>query len=244
MKHIMTALALVAATASNAADFGTAEGKETGRKYITFQGPVLRGDVEKLKNFALLHPEHNWIAMSSPGGLANVGYQLGQTISELGLSVYVPYGGACVSACYIAFLGGKNYDIDGVLAAHNAYLKDGGMDETGGTPDINQTIVYGQQLGAYDAFYHLANGFNFTLPYMIAQHTDKDTFVAFTDQEDLNAFYARNDEDKIGDYLRADMVNVGPEWVEKHVVTAQELAQLAIDSYANKFPDALDPRKE
>ena len=86
------------------------------------------------------NPDHNWIALRSPGGLAEEGYLLSDTISQLGLNTYVGYGSACVSACYTAFLGGTEYDIDGVIAAHNSWISDTG------DISVNEAINFGQQV--------------------------------------------------------------------------------------------------
>ena len=218
-----------------AADFGITHGQETGRTYITITGAIEPGDALKLQMMATMTPSAKWVALSSPGGLAQAGYKLSYAISTLELNTYVGYGSACVSACYIAFLGGKEYDIDGVLAAHNAWLKD--------TNDltVNQGINQGQSLGAYDTYFHLANGFNFTLPYAISSFTDKDTFVAFTDESELMKFFVRSEADKIVDYLQSDEPTA--EWMETHVVESEDLAALSMIKWDAKFPDHFDPRK-
>ena len=218
-----------------AADFSIEHGMETGRTYIGISGPIMPDDALKLKVYAAMNPTAEWVALSSPGGLANAGYALSQAISNLELNTYVGYGSACVSACYIAFLGGKEYDIDGVLAAHNAWIKDTG-DFT-----VNQGINQGQALGAYDTYFHLANGFNFTLPYMIAIHTDKDTFVAFTDEAELMSFFSRNEEDKIVTYLK--QLPIDNAWVEKYVVESADLVEMAMARFNRERPDHFDPRK-
>ena len=222
---------------ATAADFSIAHGQETGRTYIGITGAIEPGDALKLRAYAAMNPTAEWVALSSPGGLANAGYKLGYMISKLELNTYVGFGSACVSACYIAFLGGKDYDIDGVLAAHNAWIKDTG-DFT-----VNQGINQGQALGAYDTYYHLANGFNFALPYMITAYTDKNTFVAFTDEKELNAFFVRDAVDKIVSYLDSTVGNTDENWVEKHVVKSADLAALSMIKWNAKFPDHFDPRK-
>ena len=109
-----------------------------------------------------------------------------------------------------------------------------------GTPGINETLIHGQQLGVYDTYYHLANGFSLKLPYTISKHTDKDTFIAFTDVDDLMDFYVRNEEDKINQYLSGRVID--DEWVEKHV--RDDIFELAKINMDRDLPDLTDPRKE
>ncbi len=216
IKRILTVAALILLPmAAQSASLGIVEGKQTGRTYITITGNIDGSEIGQLKMMKKLNPKAEWVAFNSPGGLARAGYELGNTISRLGLNTYVGYGQACVSACYIAFLGGAEYDVDGVLAAHNAWLPDTG-DIT-----VNKGMQLGQQIASYDMIYHLLHGFNASLAYAIAINTDKDTYVTFTDEKDLMEFFARSERDVIQDYLSAK--DIGKEWKKKHVTETKDI---------------------
>ena len=237
MKQLLLSVAIaLTGVAASAGEFSTTIGERTGRHYITFDGPVEQGDVIKLQETAMANPDATWISLRSPGGLAEEGYALSSMISDLGLNTYVGYGSACVSACYTAFLGGAEYDIDGVLAAHNSWISDTG-DVT-----VNDAINFGQQAGSRDSWFHAANGFNLTLSNIITHFTDKDTFLTFTNEADLLKFFARNEEDKIGSYLQG--IEVSEDWISNHVVEGEDLAGLALINLNNDYPDRLDPRKD
>ena len=224
----MTTLMLLISATAQAAEFGTAVGPTTGRAYITYTGPVEFGDADKLKQTIMDNPGIQWLSLDSPGGVASEGYELASVISDAGLNVYVGYGTFCVSACYTAFLGGKNYEVKGVLAAHNAWTQQIPADTT-----VNQVLVEGQRLGSYNVIHHLANGFNVSLPFAISNYTDKDTFIAFTHEDQLNQFFARDEEDNIVGYL----VNAGVDeaWVKKHVT--DDLASLALERWMIDYPE-------
>ena len=108
LKHIIAGLMLAIPTITTAAEFGTVTGFETGRKYITLTGDIKPGDSRQLYMFALLNQDATHVAFHSPGGVATEGYEIGRVMSQLGLSSYVGYGQSCISACYPAFLGGKD----------------------------------------------------------------------------------------------------------------------------------------
>ena len=231
---LLSAVIALTGVAASAGEFGITHGAQSGREYITFDGGVEAGDADKLRMFAEMNPNATWIALSSPGGLAYEGYALSQAISDLGLNTYVGYGSACVSACYTAFIGGSEYDIDGVIAAHNSWVM-GGADIT-----INEALSSGQASGAYDTYIHAANGFNLTLPLAITHLTDKDTFVTFTHEDELLEFFARSEEDNVQDYLQT--FDLTEEWIADHVTEGSDLRAKALLNLDNDRPDALDPR--
>ena len=235
MKHLLTGLLMLASTAASAATFGTAEGYETGRKYITIDGPIEAGDAGRLLFHIIMNPEATWVSMSSPGGLANEGYELGNVISENGLNTYVPLGSACLSACYTAFLGGYEYDIDGVVAAHNAWL-----DVADASASINDYVKTGQQLGAYDMLWHLANGFSAGLAYTISLNTSPDVFIGFTHEDDLMESFSRTEGDNVNNYLDGSLYT--QKWVQDHLVTVDNFEAKLVETMDAEYPDILDPR--
>ena len=97
-----------------------------------------------------------------------------------------------MSACANAFIGGRDYIIEGVLGFHAAWLPDTSVIDT--DKKINTLFRAGQVAGVQDAFYWMANGFSIQLPYYINSRSDVDKFVAFTTLEELMIFYVRDDE--------------------------------------------------
>ena len=231
---VMLSLFGAAATAAN---FSTTIGEETGRKYIVISGAIDGTEAQQLSMYKLLNPDHNWVALNSPGGLANGGYALGNTISQLGLNTYVGYGAICLSACYTAFLGGTEYDIDGVLGAHHAWVPE---EDLGEDPNINELLSFGQSLGAYDTWYHMAHGFNFGLAYGISNYTSPNDFLIFTDVADLMQFFSRNEGPDINNYLATDPVTY--QWIGENIANGSELPQLALKNARRDHPEwFLDP---
>ena len=197
---ITAAVITLSATIASSAEFSYVESQRSDNKYIVLTGSIESGDTEKLQAFAAQHPDATHVAFNSPGGLASEGWSLGFAMSDLGLKSYVSYGHACMSACYTAFIGGTDYEIDGVLGAHVAWRQENTLSDGETASDV---LHHGQVLGSFDTFYHLAHGFNFQLPYDIVTLTSHDEFLIFTDEEQLNKYFVRDDDDKIGQYLNA-----------------------------------------
>ena len=236
MLLLVATLALAGSVNSlRAADFSFSTGFETGREYINISGMITEGDAALLDAHIKDNPQVGWVSMSSLGGLASEGYKLGTVISEHSLNTYVPYGAACLSACYIAFIGGVEYDIDGLLGAHNAWLA-----EPIDGYEHNDYIRSGQQWGTYDAAWHILNGFEIGLPYAISNNTNEETFLGWTDEEDFLKSFARTEANKIYEYLDNGLYT--REWVEDHTVTSANLEQLAMHNFNRRWPDWFDPR--
>ena len=234
IKQAIAGLMLFIPTLTTAAEFGTADGFETGRKYITLSGDIKPGDSRQLFMFALLNQDATHVAFNSPGGVAQEGYQIGNVMSQLGLSSYVGYGQSCISACYTAFLGGKDYEIDGLLAAHVAWYPEDELKEDQTVSDI---LRYGQGLGGYDAYWHMLNGFGYELQWHITNSTDEDTFITFTEEEDLMRFFQRSDDEEVSDYFTFS--NDAPTVTEAH-----DMFRLAFGKFDKRWPNRFDPRQE
>ena len=234
IKQAIAGLMLVIPTSASAAEFGTTTGFETGRKYITLTGDIKPGDSRQLYMFALLNQDATHVAFNSPGGEAQEGYQIGHIMSQLGLSSYVGFGQHCLSSCYTAFLGGTDYEIDGVLGAHVAWYPEDELEEDQTVSDI---LRYGQGLGGYDAFWHMVNGFGYELQWHIADKTDQDTFITFTDESQLMKFFKRSDDEEINDYF--SFSNDAPTVTEAH-----DMFRLAFGKFDERWPNRFDPRKE
>lgn len=139
------------------------------------------------------------VVLFSPGGLGFEGYYTGNVLSNHEIPVRVAKQTYCLSACAIAFLGGTNYQInDGILGFHKGWVMDAPW------KDQNEAFGSGQVAGDFHSYYFVANGFNFELSNKIVNKTDQNSFIVFTNEDDLNKFYVRNDdgETPIHKYLR------------------------------------------
>ena len=126
--------------------------------------------------------------LNSPGGLGFEGYQVGSILSEYQVKTRVASGTACLSACAVAFIGGQDYEVEGILGFHKGHL-------AGAEPFLNQEEAFdnGQQAGSFNLYYIMANGFSVDLGFQIDRRSSPDKFVVFTNTEDLLKFYVRDD---------------------------------------------------
>ena len=47
----------------------------------------------------------------------------------------------------------------------------------------------------------MVNGFGYELQWHITNSTDEDTFLTFTEEEDLMRFFQRSDDEEVSDYF-------------------------------------------
>ena len=71
---------------------------------------------------------------------------------------------------------------------------------------------------------------------------DKDTFVAFTHEDELMEFFVRTEENNVYDYLA--FIPIEDDWIEDHVVEGKDLLARSLLNLDNDYPDKLDPRKD
>ena len=150
---------------------------------ISFRGNFVEGVKEEFAKVLKNYPQTKIISMDSPGGLLSVGYNVGMLLSDYKLDVWVPQDKACISACALAFLGGWEYRVSGTLAFHAPWLPNY-------IGDMKLMDIYsqGQNTGAVQSYYFAANGFRAQFYKMLAQYTNRDTFMIFTNTDDLNHF--------------------------------------------------------
>ena len=169
---------------------------------MMYSGPIKENSTEVIKFFIEQYPEITEITLNSPGGVAYESFEMGAYFSERGLSTTVSPGKICLSSCAIAFMGGTDYKIDGVLGFHTAWLSLGGEVEI--TPEmLNQSYRSGQMIGSQLSYYLRVNGFHDFLTLQINSRTDKDKFLSFTHEDELNEWYVRNDNgiDELKNYV-------------------------------------------
>ena len=136
------------------------------------------------------------VVLNSPGGLGYEGFAVGNILSDYAIPTRVAKGTACLSACAIAYIGGTDYEVEGILGFHKAHL-------AGAEPFMNQEEAFdaGQLAGSYHLYYLIANGFSVSLTAHIDQRSTPNDFIVFTNTEDLLKFYVRSDDDNISNYI-------------------------------------------
>lgn len=209
----------------------TLEHKDT--KEIT-KAIHIRGDFDDnltrdVKTALEVNPEIDLVALDSPGGNANEAFALANLFSEEEIRVWVPKGRICLSACAIAFTGGYDYNVQGVLGFHNAYIPESEEDITYSA--LVGGYISGQQLGSYATGFFVSNGFSFNLQYDITSNTNPSDFLAFTSTEDFEKYYVRNDEDSTKD-------TISNYWQEPH--TDLKIWNEELTEYRNKQIEELD----
>jgi len=215
---------------------------------LSFSGTFVAGLTEHFLRALILYPDVTTVTMSSPGGSLAEGYKLGNAMSEYNLIMVVPKGKVCVSACALAFIGGWKYFIGGLLAFHSPYLPQYSPDT------IIEDIYYsGQNTGVQQMFYFAANGFRAQLYMTIAQYTDRENFMVFTNTNDLH-HYLMIDDRTYKEYLSfvpqpETIIQAGPEEFRRLVTEKnKELFNDMIGDPADKNQtnpnESLNPRKD
>jgi hypothetical protein len=85
---------------------GTAMEAKVAGDQLILSGPVINGDLGKIRDALAASPQVSTVIMrNSPGGDAPTGYRTGELIREKGLRTAV--SGYCYSSCSRMFLGGR-----------------------------------------------------------------------------------------------------------------------------------------
>jgi len=143
---------------------------------ILYDGTVQKNDVKVIRGMVEVSGIKR-ISLNSPGGVAMTGYALGYLFRELEMSVVVPKGNYCLSACATAFLGGKEKTLEGTLGFHVAWSRQKG--------EYSNGMKAGQRLGAIDAVYHFEMGYTMQMQYVVSVVTDSENFLLLS-AEDLD----------------------------------------------------------
>lgn len=178
---------------------------------VIFAGSVTSGSSQRLDDILTANPAVKRVGMVSGGGLAVEGFNIASVLSKHKITAVVPRGYFCLSACAIGFLGAADYVVLGVLGFHNMYISDEDIADL----DRLELLLQGQQFGVRTTLFFVSNGFELELPLIISYFTNPDTFVVFTNTEDLMTFFARTEEESVIDYL--DQNDLNEDWLEAHV---------------------------
>ena len=188
---LIAGLFLLAATAANAGAIQVKE-VEGQAPILHYYGGVTRGDANGLRTYSMLYQPQK-IIMTSQGGDAREGYAIASVLSQAQMTVEVPKGYMCMSACAVGFLGGGKKIINGILGFHIAYSRAEIPDGYG--------VKMGQVFGLVAAYTLIENGYNLLLARMTNDLTSPSDFLVFTTEEELEAFYVRTPYNFAYDYI-------------------------------------------
>lgn len=224
LKKFITGLvaALTLAAPAYSGEFQISE-DETVLYYL---GSVTRGDANALAQYiAYYQPEK--VIMASNGGAASEGYAIANVLSQSQMTVEIPKGYMCMSACAVGFLGGGTKIIDGILGFHIAYSK-------GDIPD-GYGMKVGQQFGLLDAYLMIENGYNILLARITNELTSPSDFLVFTSEEELEVFKVKDPYNFAYSYIDLPEFFVGMdaeefwEWFTDRIYPPKELQDLQIE---------------
>ena len=166
----------------------------TTEQVLVYSGEFEPGTSDQMRIALELNPGYRKLVMHSPGGTAYEAYNTGQVLSDYNVKVWIPKGRICLSACATAFLGGRDYQIDGQLGFHSSYIPESewaGLVEKGLLSDIYKSA---QAYGFREAYYLQLHGFSLVMGSDILSNTSESEFLVFDNTEDLMAYYVRTDD--------------------------------------------------
>ncbi|WP_234050945.1 MULTISPECIES: hypothetical protein [unclassified Xanthobacter] len=109
---VLALLALLPAIQDvNALDFSGHENDSASLLAVLATGTVEKGDADRFRAYLAQRParKRTAIYLNSPGGNLHEGMALGRAFHELGVRTVIEGNGAgCLSACALAFLGGRD----------------------------------------------------------------------------------------------------------------------------------------
>jgi hypothetical protein len=112
----------------SAAEFSRTGSRENGPDIIFVTGDLALGDEKKFIDVAL-SSGNAVVVLQSPGGNLIAGIEIGKAIHLKGFATYVPDNIQCVSACALAWLGGRIRYMSKTarVGFHAAYIDNGGQ---------------------------------------------------------------------------------------------------------------------
>lgn len=182
LRSLLTAIVLTLGLSSASEAAVVKVEQDAEGPYILYVGGVEYGDRWKVMEAIQMNPSIKRIKMSSPGGVAQEGYIIGNLLRMYNMHAIVPRGASCLSACATAFSGAVSHEIHGALGFHVTWTT------AHNTPAI-QAMIAGQQFATLRAKYYLSKGYHFDLPYVIAMATTPSRFFVFKNTEDFKLFF-------------------------------------------------------
>lgn len=158
---------------------------EQGEKFMRYDGEFGHLTDYNIGVFLDQYRDIKYIVFNSSGGNLIEANSVGKRIRERDIRVWVPRGHMCMSACAYLSLFSKDIDIDGVMGFHLPYSP--GYPRDASLYEISQSTVERTLRVSRDFF---NNGFKLYLYLKISEHSsaDIDTWLAFTDEAELNKF--------------------------------------------------------
>lgn len=195
MRVLLTILALVLPSLAMAK---VSYDKETSTLRITGQTDMVQ--VLAASNM-MREKDIKYIEMWGPGGYMEMGLQLGNRISKIeGVTVVVPKGKRCISACAFAAMGSKHIRIDGKLMLHRPFIT--------GAPimaPLEDVFAYMGKGYLKTAYYLEDHGYSRYVMENIMDYTSPCKFMVYKDME------VKEREEFIGWHLdnsRCEMMNL------------------------------------
>lgn len=132
------------------------------------------------------------VVMYGPGGNYFAGLSIGYAISQKDLTVTIPSGRKCVSACALGAIGGKRIMLGGQLWFHKAYRQEYSTLES--LEDIDRG---GQSTGADLMHFAFLIGVPPNFVYEIIHSTSSCKFIIIDTTSELRKMMAHKSDDKL-----------------------------------------------
>ena len=213
IKTLLTTAAILLATQASAEKL-TRVDLDSGKAILVIADDFIDGTADRVDTFLLMNPDIREVAFNSDGGIASEGVDLADILYDHDIKTTVNTGYHCLSACAFAFIGGSDFRIDGILGFHNGYIPYPAITEMS-RDQITNVSIY---MGALTTNHFVRNGFSIELPLVISATTSKETYIVFTETEDLYDFVVG---EMVSDIF-TDIVDA--EWVDRHLWPSVRLA--------------------
>jgi len=169
MKVLLTILALALPSLAMAK---VSYDEETNTLRITGQTDMVQ--VISASNY-MTEEDVKYVEMWGPGGDMIMGLQLGNRISRIeGVTVVIPKGKSCISACGFAAMGSHHLRIDGKMLLHRPFIK--------GIPvmwNVEEALAYMGRGYLLAAYYLEDHGYNRSVMNNIMQYTSPCKFMVY-----------------------------------------------------------------
>ena len=150
--------------------------EETSTLRITGQTDIVQ--VIDASNYIWEH-EVKYIEMWGPGGYMEMGLQLGNHISRIeGVTVVIPKGKNCISACALAAMGSNHIRIDGKLMLHRPFIV-----AVPTMTNLEETLAYMGKGYLKTAYYLEDHGYARPIMDSIMNYTSPCKFMVYEDLE-------------------------------------------------------------
>lgn len=115
---LLTGLFALQSTVAQAIELELRE--HDGYRWIEAHGELTSGAARTFFNRYHDAEDVGVVVLNMPGGSLVEGLRMGRLFREWGLKTYVPAGAVCLSACFFAYVGGRERDVDeaGALGVH------------------------------------------------------------------------------------------------------------------------------